>query len=144
MTSKVKKYTAGRGLAIFLVITGSTHFISPKGFDAIVPPILPFDPRLWTYLSGFAELLVAALLLVPISKKFLNVHVRLIAGWLALALFVAVFPANIYMAIDWWDRPMPEPLYALARLPLQFGLFYWCWALIKDFRREISETRPKH
>jgi hypothetical protein len=140
MTSKVKKYTAGRGLAIFLVITGSTHFISPEGFDAIVPPILPFDPRLWTYLSGFAELLVAALLLVPISKKFLNVHVRLIAGWLALALFVAVFPANIYMAIDYSDREIMDRVISISRLPLQFGLFYWCWALNKDMNKELAKA----
>ena len=53
---------------------------------------------------------------------------------LALALFLAVYPANINMAIQWSDRDMPEPLFAYARLPLQFGLFYWAWALAKDIK----------
>jgi uncharacterized membrane protein len=60
---------------------------------------------------------------------------RLLAAFAALALFIAVYPANIKMAIDWSSRPMPDPLFAYARLPLQFGLFYWAWAIIKDLRR---------
>jgi len=38
------------------------------------------------------------------------------------------------MAIQWSSRDMPEPLLAYARLPLQFGLFYWAWALAKDIK----------
>jgi uncharacterized membrane protein len=38
------------------------------------------------------------------------------------------------MAIQWSSRDMPEPLFAYARLPLQFGLFYWAWALAKDIK----------
>jgi uncharacterized membrane protein len=60
---------------------------------------------------------------------------RLLAAYAALALFVAVYPANINMAIDWNSRPMPDPLFAYARLPLQFGLFYWAWAIIKELRK---------
>lgn len=133
------KYTAGRGLGLMLIATGTGHFLAPAALDKIVPPQLPLDPRFWTYASGVAELTVAVMLLLPFTVKIFGQPVRLIGVWCALLLFVAVFPANIYMAIDWMDRPMPAPLYAFARLPLQFGLFYWCWALIKDIKkRELS------
>jgi len=44
------------------------------------------------------------------------------------------------MAIDWMDNEMPDPLIAFARLPLQFGLFYWCWALNKDMNKELAKA----
>jgi len=127
--------TVGRGMGIFLIITGLGHFIYPKGLDAIVPPFLPGDPLLWIYLSGFAELALGIALLLPLTLKLGKGSLRLWAAYGALALFVAVYPANIYMAIDWSDRAMPDPLFAYARLPLQFGLFYWAWAIIKDLRK---------
>lgn len=133
-----KKYTTGRGMAIMLVITGVGHFAFPAQLDAIVPPFLPGEPRFWTYLSGVAELLVAAMLTAPITMKIWNRNVRLAGAWAALALFVAVYPANIYMAIDYSDRELSEQLFAYARLPLQFGLFYWAWAIAKDIKKYLQ------
>ena len=125
----------GRGMGFMLIGTGLTHFIAPKPFDSIVPPFLPGDPRLWTYLSGLAELVIAALLLISLDKKFAGKPVRLWGVYAAFALFVAVFPANIYMAIEWSSRDFPAPLFAYLRLPLQLGLFYWAWALAKEINR---------
>ena len=133
-----KKYTTGRGMAIMLIVTGVGHFAFPEQLDAIVPPFLPGEPRIWTYLSGVAELVVAAMLLAPITAKFLNQNLRLLGAWSALALFIAVYPANIYMAIDYSDRELSEQLFAYARLPLQFGLFYWAWALAKDIKKHLQ------
>ncbi len=130
--------SVGRSLGIFLIVAGIGHFIFPKGLDAIVPEILPGDPRLWTYLSGIAEIIIGIALLTPLSTKLSDTPVRLIAAYAALALFIAVYPANIKMAIDWSSRPMPDPLLAYARLPLQFGLFYWAWSVIKAIRKTIS------
>jgi uncharacterized membrane protein len=135
---ETKKYTTGRGMAIMLIVTGSIHFINPNQFNQIVPPILPGDAVLWTYLSGAAELIVAFMLLAPISMRFAGWNLRLLGAWASLALFIAVYPANIYMAIDWSDRELSEQLIAYARLPLQFGLFYWSWALIKDIRKHLQ------
>jgi uncharacterized membrane protein len=70
-----------------------------------------------------------------LSWKIGKYSLRLWAASAALALFIAVYPANIKMAIDWSSRPMPDPLFAYARLPLQFGLFYWAWAIIKNLRK---------
>lgn len=135
-----QKYTTGRGMAIMLIVTGSVHFINPAAFNPIVPPFLPGEPVLWTYLSGIAELVVAAMLLAPISARLNNQNLRLLGAWASLALFIAVYPANIYMAIDWSDREPSEQLVAYLRLPLQFGLFYWSWALIKDIRKHLAST----
>jgi uncharacterized membrane protein len=124
----------GRGMAIMLLLTGTGHFLVPGPVDQLVPPFLPGEPRLWTYLSGLAEIIVALLLLAPLGRKIAGKSIRLWGAYSAFALFLAVFPANINMAIDWSSRDMPEPLLAYARLPLQLGLFYWAWALAKDIR----------
>ena len=125
----------GRGMGLMLIGTGLTHLIFPKPFDTIMPPFLPGDPRFWTYLSGLAELVIAALLFVSLDKKFAGKPIRLWGVYAAFALFVAVFPANIYMAMEWSSREFPAPLFAFARLPIQLGLFYWCWALAKEMKK---------
>ena len=129
----------GRGMGLMLIGTGLTHFIFPKPFDSIVPPFLPGDPRFWTYLSGLAELVIAALLFVSLDKKFAGKPIRLWGVYAAFALFVAVFPANIYMAMEWSTREFPAPLFAFSRLPIQLGLFYWCWALAKEIKKIPAE-----
>jgi uncharacterized membrane protein len=126
---------ATRALAAMLLIAGIAHFIAPKSLDAIVPAFLPGSPRFWTYLSGVAEIAIGLALLAPLSMKIGTISIRLLAAYAALFLFIAVYPANIKMAIDWRDRPMPYPLIAIARLPLQFGLFYWAWSIIKALKR---------
>ena len=131
----MKSNPVGRGMAIMLVATGLGHFVYPRGLDSIVPRFLPGTPRLWTYLSGIAELIVAGMLLAPLHKYLLDRRVRLLGTYAALALFIGVYPANINMAIRWSDRPMPAPLLAYARLPLQFILFYWAWRLSKKIKR---------
>ncbi|PZS08668.1 MAG: hypothetical protein DLM55_08290, partial [Acidimicrobiales bacterium] len=98
---KCYKVSAGV-LAGFLSVTGVLHFTSPGFFDEIVPRALPGSARLWTYLSGAAELSVAAALAVPRTRK--------LGGYGAATLFLAVFPANVQMAIDWGDRPLSERL----------------------------------
>lgn len=122
---------SSRLLGSLLVVTGIGHFIFPQPLDAIVPPFLPFEPRFWTYLSGVAELVVAIMLFVPQKVKLHGYQIKRAGIWSALVLFVLVYPANIYMAIDWSSRPLSEALPAYLRLPLQFGLFYWCWKLLK-------------
>ena len=126
---------AGRPMGILLLVTGTAHFIFPKALDAIVPHFLPGSARTWTYLSGVAELIIAVGLLAPLSIKVGGTSLRLLAAYAALLLFLAVYPANIKMAIDWRSRSLPSQLFAYARLPLQFGLFYWAWSIIKALKR---------
>ena len=113
-------------MSALLLITGSAHFIFPKALDALVPKQLPGNPRTYTYVSGIAELAIAIAL-------FTSLHT--LAAYAALALFIAVFPANIVMAYTWRNRSLPFKLAAYLRLPVQFLLFYWAYELIKQFQK---------
>ncbi|GID94756.1 membrane protein [Amorphoplanes digitatis] len=93
------------------------HFAAPRPFDAIVPRSLPGGPRTWTYLSGAAELAVAAAIANPGTRR--------LGGLAAAGLFAAVFPANIKMAVDWRHASPARRAIAYARLPLQVPLVLW-------------------
>jgi uncharacterized membrane protein len=101
-------------LAALLALAGTSHLLRPAVYDGLVPPLLPGDARTWTLGSGVVELLVAAAVVVPRTRP---------AGGLAAAvLFVAVFPGNVWMAVE----PGGVPRWAaLARLPLQVPLVLW-------------------
>jgi uncharacterized membrane protein len=124
-----------RIMGYILLGAGVGHFVFPSGLDAIVPSVLPGDPRIYTYLSGLAEIAIGLALLSPLTAKLFGKPLRLWGAYGALALFIAVYPANINMAIEWSDRPMPEPLIAYARLPFQFFLFFLAWKLIKSLKQ---------
>jgi uncharacterized membrane protein len=101
-------------LAALLLGVGTTHFVMPKPFDAIVPAELPGSARFYTYASGVAEVATGALLLSPRTRK--------LGALAAIAVFIAVFPANLNMVRLWRDRPLPMRVGALARLPLQIPM----------------------
>jgi uncharacterized membrane protein len=101
-------------IAALLISVGTTHFLAPKSFDAVVPAELPGNPRLYTYASGAAEVTTGALLLARRTRR--------VAALAAAVLFIAVFPANINMVRLWWDKPWPMRVAALARLPLQIPM----------------------
>jgi uncharacterized membrane protein len=103
-------------LALFLGFAGIMHFASPSFFNDIVPPWLPPSRAFWTYISGVAELSVAIALLRPSTRR----TGALAAAWL----FIAVYPANIYMVWDWRNEVASQQFISWARLPFQF-LFIW-------------------
>jgi uncharacterized membrane protein len=86
----------------------------PKPYDSIVPVELPGSQRFYTYASGVAELASGALLLSPRTRK--------LGALSAVALFVAVFPANLNLLRLWKDKPLLMRLGAIARLPLQIPM----------------------
>lgn len=104
-------------LAGLLATSGVTHFVVPKQYDAIVPRSLPGTARFWTYVSGAAELATAATIAYPKTRR--------LGGAAAAALFAAVFPANVKMAVDWRNRPASARAVAYGRLPLQAPLIWW-------------------
>ena len=104
-------------LATFMIFAGIKHFIDPAPFERIVPPYLP-APHLLVLVSGFFEIAGGIGLLVP--------RLRPVAALGLVALYIAVFPANIHMA------RYPDPSYSAMmrvllwlRLPLQFLLIRW-------------------
>jgi uncharacterized membrane protein len=105
------------GLATVLAASGTLHFLLPRPFDSIVPRSLPGSRRTWTYVSGAAELAVAAAIAYPRTRR--------IGGLAAAALFVGVFPANVKMAVDWRHASPAKRAIAYGRLPLQLPLIAW-------------------
>ena len=117
--------------AAILGLAGVGHFVIPAAFDKIVPTWMPGSARVTTYVSGAVELTVAALLLSGKRRK--------LAGYLAFATFLGVFPANVQAALDGGINGAPPPLdSALAawlRLPFQIPLLWLAWRTIKDADR---------
>ena len=106
-------------MSLFYIMAGTNHFINPDWYVRIVPPILPFKTAI-VYISGILEIILGSLLIFP--KK------RFIAGWGLIILLVAVYPANIYVALTNGEAMDITPLIAWGRLPFQFvliGLAYW-------------------
>ncbi|MEB3220374.1 MAG: DoxX family protein [Nostocales cyanobacterium 94392] len=122
-------------LAVSIIIVGITHFTIPQPYVKIMPPQLPYPLGL-VYLSGFYEILGGIGLLVPpLSQP---------AAWGLIALFIAVYPANINMAINHIEiESMPysgSPLFQAIRLPLQGVLIAWAYWYTKpsDKEKQIS------
>jgi uncharacterized membrane protein len=111
------------GLATLLAGSGVLHFLNPRPYDSIVPRSLPGRRRTWTYLSGAAELAVAAALVAPRTRK--------LGGLAAAGLFVGVFPANVKMAVDWRNASPAKRAIAYGRLPLQVPLVLWARQVAK-------------
>lgn len=122
---------ASVALAGLLTIAGVTHFAAPSFYEAIVPHALPGSPRGWVWVSGAAELACAALVARPSSRR--------LGATLAAVLFVAVFPANVQMAVDWRHRGPLEAGVAWARLPLQIPLVWWA---LRVRRRSAAVSAP--
>jgi uncharacterized membrane protein len=111
-------------LAAFFTLAGAMHFLRPRFYEAIVPPSIASRKKEIVAVSGVAELAGAVLVLPAPTRR--------LGRWWLLALLVAVFPANVHMAVN------PEqvkgldlrsvPRWALwARLPLQPLAMLWVW-----------------
>ena len=78
-------------MAAFYIVAGVNHFRAPEFYVAIMPPYLPWHLEL-VYLSGVAEIVCGVGLLIP--------RTRVLAAWATIALLIAVFPANIHVALN--------------------------------------------
>lgn len=126
----VNKESEARALAVLLAGAGLSHLATPDFYDAIVPRALPGPARAWTVGSGIAELACAAAVAATPTRR---------AGALAtLMLFVAVFPANVQMALDWRDQGVMRRVGSLVRLPLQVPLVMWAWRVARLTGRRES------
>lgn len=121
---------AAIALVVILGGAGIGHFAKPDFFDPLVPKWMPGSARLITYLSGVAELACAVLIAVPRTRR--------LGGWLALATFVGVYPANIQAALDGGMKEMDPPFDSAAaawlRLPFQIPLFWLAWKVAHERR----------
>ena len=110
-------------MAGFYVVGGFNHLMNPDFYVAIVPPGLP-SPEWLNVVAGLAEIVLGVFLLEP--------RVRALAAWGIIALLIAIFPANVYVATVNLGLPDGTPgtgnaLLNWVRLPFQ-GLFVaWAW-----------------
>lgn len=108
-------------LGLFFMGAGAMHFIKSSSYEAIVPPSVPYPAEV-VAVSGVAEIVGGAAVLVPRLRRW--------ARWWLIALLIAVFPANVHMAINPEQiRGLSVPQWLLwARLPLQGLLIVWVLA----------------
>jgi uncharacterized membrane protein len=104
---------------VLFIFVGILHFAKTPAFLRIMPPQIPFPLEL-VYLSGIVEI-AGGLGLLWKSTRGISIKVL-------LALLVAVYPANIHMAMS--PDKFPEiPIWMLyARLPLQPFIALWVWS----------------
>lgn len=133
-------------LAVCMIVAGVLHLVVPEPFIKIVPSVLP-APAFLVYLSGIIEILLG------IGLTASNLAVRSLSAWGLIALFIAVYPANLNMAFNhikldgipdsWWLHG--------PRLPFQFVLIAWAYwytepigesiqALLNKFKASLSDT----
>jgi uncharacterized membrane protein len=112
--------------AVFFVLAGANHFADPAFYRSIVPPRFP-SPTLLVAISGICEIAGGIGLLIRSLRRF--------AGWGLIALLIAVFPANTYMAL----HPDAVPDRHIAhwvlwlRLPLQGVFILWVWYVSREY-----------
>jgi uncharacterized membrane protein len=108
-----------RVLANVFIGAGANHFVMPRVYEQIVPPSLHGHAKRIVQISGMAEIAGGVGVLVPATRR--------LSGLGLIALLVAVFPANLYMARE-PERFQRIPRWALyARLPLQPLMMLWAW-----------------
>jgi uncharacterized membrane protein len=110
-------------MAAFYVAGGFNHLVNPDFYVAIVPPELP-EPEWLNLFAGLAEIVLGVYVLEP--------RVRALAAWGIIALLVAVFPANLYVALENVGVPGGQPgmgnaVLNWARLPFQALFVAWAF-----------------
>jgi uncharacterized membrane protein len=102
----------------FFVFAGVMHFVIPRTYHKIVPPYVPARKAM-VYASGVAEIAGGAGLMLERRRR--------LAGWWLIATMIAVFPANLHMALNPDDYPdVPGGAVSLwVRLPFQGVFVAW-------------------
>lgn len=118
--------------SVFYIGAGILHFKNTEFYLKIMPPYIPYHLAM-VYISGAAEIAGGIGLLIPVLRRA--------AAWGLVALLIAVFPANLYMAINNVQvgaAPLP-PTLVWGRLPLQLVFIAWVlWCTKPDGRAKAA------
>lgn len=104
--------------SLLLIAAGANHFRDPKFYEAIMPPYLPWHYAL-VIISGVAEVVLGIGLLIPKTSVY--------SAWGLILLLIAVFPANVHMAMNPELYPNVPAAVLWLRLPLQGVLIAWAY-----------------
>ena len=116
-------------LGTFFIAAGINHFWHTPFYVAMMPPYLP-APLALVYLSGMAEIALGALLLFS--------RWQVIASWGLIVLSIAVFPANVHMALNPELFRQFSPTGLWFRLPLQAVVIAWAYWYTRPVSRTLS------
>lgn len=105
-------------MSVLFVLAGLNHFRDPDFYLRIMPPYFPWHLFL-VFLTGVFEIVLGILLPIPRFTRM--------AGFGLIALLIAIFPANIHMAINAELYPEINPIALWIRLPLQGVLMAWAY-----------------
>lgn len=114
-------------LSLIVIASGIMHFVAPDKFTKIVPDWLPAH-RILVYVSGAFEIAGGLGLFLK--------QTRTLAAWGLAALFAAVFPANINMAVHKIYTDNPWILW--GRLPFQGVLIAWAGWFTRSDTQEVN------
>lgn len=111
---------AARSFGAFFIVAGVLHFLIPRTYEAIMPDWVPAH-RAMVYASGAAEIAGGAGVLHPGWRRW--------GSWLSIATLLAVFPANLHMALHPERYKLPGGSLGLwLRLPIQALFIAWAAA----------------
>ena len=105
-------------LAALFIVAGANHFLNTPFYVSIMPSYLPWHRPL-IYLSGIVEVGLGVLLL---WRRWAR-----LAAWGLIATLIAVFPANLHMALNAELYPAIPASLLWLRLPLQGVLLAWAY-----------------
>lgn len=103
-------------IGVLFIAAGANHFLNPAPYLAMMPDYLPWHREL-VFASGVAEILGGVGVLIRPLRAF--------AAWGLIALLVAVFPANLEVALHGWSGVDLPPWVLWLRLPLQPLVIWW-------------------
>jgi uncharacterized membrane protein len=109
-------------MVLLYFAAGINHFVSTSTYISIMPAYVPWHLQM-VYISGVCEILFALLLIPASTRRF--------AAWLIIILLIAIFPANIQMAINDWNANNMQHWATVLRLPLQILLIVWAYSFTK-------------
>ena len=125
-------------MGVFHVFAGVMRFVAPDPYLRIMPAYLPWHLEL-VHLSGAAEILCGIGVMIP--------QTRVLAAWATIALLIALFPADVNVAIH--DLPMGEAtegagIWNWVRLPFQAVFIAWAWWYTREDRpgEQPGQSRP--
>ena len=113
--------------ALFFIGAGVNHFIRTDFYLRMMPSYVPMHLTV-VQVSGVAEFVLGVLLLIP--------QTMVVAGWGLIALLIAVFPANVQMALHPETFPEMRPTVLYWRLPLQAVMIAWAYWYTRRNRGE--------
>jgi uncharacterized membrane protein len=123
-------------MSVFYLAAGAAHFRAPDFYLPMMPASLPW-PLALIYLSGMAEMGLGVALLVPALRRA--------AAFGVIALLIAIFPANLHVAlhnVPIGGRAEGLGLWNWVRLPLQGVLIAWAYWLARPASRPAQRTLP--